>query len=456
MTKRGCLALFGALAMLSLHAEARGFEILRVRSAAGIEAWLVEDHRLPILSLAAAWEGGAGLDPKGMEGIALLTAGLLDEGAGRLGADRFRAALEKHSVRLSFQADHDALYLSMRSLSEKKEEAFRLLRLAVREPRFDSEAVERIRRQILLNLARKTQYAEWEARRAFRRALFGDRPYGRIKEGGEDSLKRITPRALRSHRRALLTSDRLTIAVVGAITPEALAKALDEIFPPPRQDAPPEKTTAPGIETPPPAPLIKNERILVARDEPQSVIIVGGAGLVRRDPDFIAAALMSRILGGGLSSRLMRRIRVQGGLVYDIHTELIPHKRAGLFLAQTQTRQGQGAETLALIREEMRAMRMDGPTAPELADAKAYLIGAYDLRLDSSLRLAENLLYLRREGLGMDYRTRRRRLIDSVRREDVLRAARRLLNPDKMIAVITGAGEKEVKGEKGEKGEEEE
>ena len=452
MTKRGGLALFGALAMLSLHAEARGFEILRVRSAAGIEAWLVEDHRLPILSLAAAWEGGAGLDPKGMEGIALLTAGLLDEGAGRLGADRFRAALEKHSVRLSFQADHDALYLSMRSLSEKKEEAFRLLRLAVREPRFDSEAVERIRRQILLNLARKRQYAEWEARRAFRRALFGDRPYGRIKEGGEDSLKRITPRALRSHGRALLMSDRLTIAVVGAITPEALAKALDEIFPPPRQDAPPEKTTAPPLPSPkpPPAPLIKNERILVARDEPQSVIIVGGAGLVRRDPDFIAAALMSRILGGGLSSRLMRRIRVQGGLVYDIHTELIPHKRAGLFLAQTQTRQGQGAETLALIREEMRAMRMDGPTAPELADAKAYLIGAYDLRLDSSLRLAENLLYLRREGLGMDYRTRRRRLIDSVRREDVLRAARRLLNPDKMIAVITGAGEKGEKEEKGE------
>ena len=144
---------FGALFLvLAAGLPARAVEVQRVVSPGAIEAWLVEDHSNPIISLSLAFRGAAALDPAGREGLAAMVAATIDEGAGDLESQAFRARMEDLSIRLSFDAGLDEFDGSLRTLTENRETAFDLLRLALTEPRFDDEPVERIRGQILAGL----------------------------------------------------------------------------------------------------------------------------------------------------------------------------------------------------------------------------------------------------------------------------------------------------------------
>ena len=179
--------LLAALVLLAVTAlPARAVEVQRVVSPGGIEAWLVEDHRNPIITLDLAFRGGAALDPEGKEGLANMISGLLDEGAGDLDSQAFQGRLQDLSIRLRFSAGRDTFNGELRTLSENRETAFDMLRLALTEPRFDAEPVERIRSQILAGLARDAENPNAIAGRTLRRLFFPEHPYGRPVAGTPD------------------------------------------------------------------------------------------------------------------------------------------------------------------------------------------------------------------------------------------------------------------------------
>ena len=123
-----------------------------VTTPGGLTAWLVEDDSVPIVAVNFAFEGGDSQNPDGKEGLANLLSATLDEGAGNLDSQAFQARLQDLSVRLSFNSGRDNFYGSLRTLSPTTDEAFEMLRLAINEPRFDAEAVERMKRQIVAGL----------------------------------------------------------------------------------------------------------------------------------------------------------------------------------------------------------------------------------------------------------------------------------------------------------------
>ena len=166
-----------AIALVFVPAAAKAFEIQRVISPGGIEAWLVEDHSLPIVSARFLFPGGAATDPVGKEGLAHMVSGLLDEGAGDLDSQTFQGRLSDQSISLSFSATLDGFSGRMKTLTRNRDEAFDLLRLAVTAPRFDAKAVERIRAQILTGLAAGANNPNRIAQETFREAVFGDHPY---------------------------------------------------------------------------------------------------------------------------------------------------------------------------------------------------------------------------------------------------------------------------------------
>ncbi|NKO00959.1 M16 family metallopeptidase, partial [Weissella cibaria] len=145
------IAAFAVLAA-ALPRPAAAVDIRQVVSPGGIEAWLVEDHTNPLIALRIAFRGGSGMDPEGKEGLADMTSALLDEGAGEYDSQAFQGRMQDLSIRISFDAGRDAFYGSVQTLSENREEAFRLLRLSLSEPRFDAEPVTRIRSQLLARL----------------------------------------------------------------------------------------------------------------------------------------------------------------------------------------------------------------------------------------------------------------------------------------------------------------
>ena len=431
-----CLAsLLAAALLLAMAPNARAAtEIQRVVSPGGIEAWLVEDYTVPVIALEAAFEGGAALDPAGKAGLATFAAATLDEGAGPYDSRAFAERLEDLNVSLSFSAGRDRFGVSLKSLSQTRDEAFGLLRLALTGPRFDTEPVERIRRQLLIGARARQQDPGDRAAAAFFARAFPGHPYATPTEGTLETIPSITREDLQAFAATRLARGGLRIAVAGAISAEDLGPLLDSTF----GDLPAGEPASAVPDASVAASGVTVERMEV----PQSSILFGLPGIARDDPDFIPAYVMNYVLGGGgFASRLTQQVRVERGLAYSVYSYLAPLDHGPLWIGGAGTQNARVAETLDVVRAELARMRDGGVTEQELADAKTYLTGAYPLRFDTNSKIAGQLLSIQVEGLGIDYPERRNALIEAVTRDDIARVARRLLDPDRLLVVVAGAPE---------------
>jgi zinc protease len=424
----------GLASILVLFAilPARAIDVQRVVSPGGIEAWLVEDHSNPIISMDIAFPGGASTDPAGKEGLAHMVSSLLDEGAGDLDSQAFQRRLAELSIRLSFDAGLDTFQGTVRTLKENQDTAFDLLRLALTAPRFDEEPVGRIRSQIRVQLERESESPNRIAGRALRQAMFPNHPYARPTHGTLESLPAITVEDLRRFVADRLARDVLKIAVVGDITAEELAVRLDETFRALPDHAAP-------FEVADVVPRTNGEVVVIERDLPQSVVVFGHAGIKRDDPDFYAAYVVNRILGGGsFNSRLFEEVREKRGLAYSVYSYLQALDHAGLVMGGVATQNARTGESLEVIRLEWKRMSESGPTREELEDAKTYLTGSYPLRFSSTGRIAGMLLGIQLDDLGIDYVNERNDLIDAVTLEDARRVAAGLLRAEALTFVVVG------------------
>lgn len=429
------LALALLLVPVAAPQAAPSLEPQRVVSPGGIEAWLIPDESNPMLALEFAFRGGAAEEPDGLEGVAALALSLLTEGAGDYDSEAFQDALADRSIDLSFSADRDRLSGSLVTLTRQRDEAFRLLRLALTEPRFDSSAVERLRQQYQVVQARRAQDPDTIAWRSLYGLLFGDHPYARPSEGTVESLGRVGIEDLRDFVGGQLARDRLYIAAAGDIDPETLGRLLDETF-----GTLPEEGAASRV--PPVTPDPSGGLLVIDRDQPQSTVALGHAGIARDDPDFFAAALVNYVLGGGsFSSRLFTEVREARGLAYSVYTTLANFAEAPMLLGGVGSENSRVAEAIGLIRAEWQRMAEEGPDEEELQAAKDYLAGAFALGLSSSSRIAGTLLQLQMDDLGLDYMSRRLELIEAVTAEDVRRVAARLLDPEALTVVVVGRPE---------------
>ncbi|RUU59304.1 insulinase family protein, partial [Mesorhizobium sp. M2C.T.Ca.TU.009.01.2.1] len=204
--------------------------IQEVKSKKGVTAWLVEDHSIPLIAIRFVFDGGTAQDPAGKEGLVNLMTGLFDEGAGDLDSEAFQLKLDDAGAEMSFQAARDGTYGSMRMLSDQKDEAFGLLRLAVNSPRFDPAPIDRIRAQILSGILANERDPNTIGQQRWLRAIYGQHPYARPDEGNKDSLATITADDLRAFHKANFARGGLHVTVVGDIDAATLSGRLDEVF----------------------------------------------------------------------------------------------------------------------------------------------------------------------------------------------------------------------------------
>lgn len=424
-----------ALLTTFLPHSAFAIDIERVKSPGGIEAWLVRDTSVPVISFSFAFSGGASVDPVGKEGRAEMVSGLLDEGAGDMPSQAFQRALEDIPARLRFTASTDRFRGTLQTLSANRDEAFRLLTLAVNKPRFDARPVERIRSQIIAGLQSSLKKPNTVARRTWYKTVFPDHPYGRPNDGTIESVKAITADDLKDFTAKYFARDSLLVAVAGDITAEELAKRLDQIF-----GGLPAKGAGTVVRDVKPAAAGK--QVVVQKNIPQSVVLFGHEGLSRTDPDWYTAFLMMRVLGGGgFTSRLTTEVREKRGLAYSVYSYLNPYDHSALIMGGVATANARVAESLRIIRAEWQRMADEGVTAEELASAKTYINGSFPLRLDSTRRIAGMLLSVQINGLGIDYLNSRASLMNKVTAADIKRVARRLLKPDALTVVVVGRPE---------------
>ena len=421
-----------AVALLFFIATARAFTITPVDTPGGLRAWLVQDSQNPIITIQATFAAGSSSDPAGRSGTAHLVSGLLDEGAGTMDSASFRRALEENSIRLSSQSGRDSFSVTLTTLTDTRETGFALMRLALRQPRFDAAPLERVRGQLIA--ARRNNRAKpgWIARRTWSRAAFGDHPYGRPHRGTPESITAITRADLLDFAARAFVRDRLTISAVGDIVPAELAAVIDRIF----GALPAAPATAPTLIAARMA--LSGETLVIDRDVPQSMVIFGHQGIARTSPDWHAATILLEILAGGSGSRLYREIREKRGLAYGISASRVSLDHASLIVGSVATVNERVAETIELIKSIWTDFAREGPTREEVQHTKDYLNGSFGLRFTNSGTIADVITWLQRHSLGIDYIERRRDIINGITFADLRRVALHLLQAEALVFAVVG------------------
>lgn len=411
----------------------QAMDIRKVVSDKGIVAWFVPDKSVPLVAMSFAFRNaGSATDPDGKEGLAEMTSGLLDEGAGELKSQAFQRAVEDIAAQIGFSAGRDTFTGQLRTLTAEREKAFELLRLALNTPRFDAVPVKRIQSQMLASLRRQARNPRQISGRLWSETVFPDHPYSKPSNGTEGTVAALTADDLKSFVRDRFSRDRLIIGVVGDISEEELKQRLDSVF----GDLP---ATGRKFAIPETTPGGSGKTLIIRKQIPQSMMILGHAGLKLDDPDWYAALLVTRIFGGGgLSSRLYEEIREKRGLAYSVYAYLSPMEHSALLAGGVATQNARAAESLSVIRAEWQRLAERGITAKELDTAKTYMNGSFPLRLGSSRGIAGMLVGIQIADLGMDYIKKRPSLINSITLAEANRVAKRLYRVSDLTVVIVG------------------
>jgi len=409
-------------------------DVRELTSPAGTGFWLVEETSIPIVALEISFAGGARLDPEDRAGLAGMMAGLIEEGAGDLDAVAFAKARDYLSARFSFSGGRDGVEVSARMLAENLAPGVDLLATALASPRFDPEPVERVRSQILSLIAESETDPGDRASEAWFAEAFHGHPYARPAQGTKEGIAAIDQDDLIAAHARLLTRANARIAIVGAVDADAAGRMVDTILAGLPKGEPVariqfEFAAQPGLK-------------VIELDVPQSTAIFGQAGILRDDPDFIPAYVMNYILGGGgFASRLMVEVREKRGLAYSVYSYLANLDEVAVYMGGVQTANERLSESLKVIKAEWARMAEGGITEEDLDSAKKYLTGAFPLSFDSNSKIANYLVFMQEESLGIDYIDRRNDLIEAVTVEDVKRVARRLLKPEGLFIVVVGKPE---------------
>jgi zinc protease len=422
--------LFAFMVALALPAQAE-INIQEVTSPGGITAWLVEDHNIPFTALEIQFRGGTSLDAPDKRGAVNLMTALIEEGAGEMDSLAFAEARDSLAADLSFGSYDDSVSVSARFLTENRDQAMELLRQALISPRFDQDAVDRVREQVLSNLRSNEKDPDTLASEAFNALAFGDHPYGSSGDGTTATVTALTRDDILAAHKGALARDRIYVAAAGDITAAELGTLLDTLL----GDLP-----ATGAPMPARADWLLAPGVTVIDfPTPQSTVLFGHAGIARDDPDFFAAFILNEVMGGGrFTARLMSEIREARGLTYGIGTYLATLDHSEMVLGQFSASNDKVAEAVTVLRAEWARIATEGITEEELATTKTYLTGSYPLRFDGNGSIASILVGMQMEGLPIDYAVTRNAMIEGVTLEDTKRVAARIFLPEALHFVIVG------------------
>jgi zinc protease len=424
--------LLAAAAALLMTAQAQAANIQNIDLGKKAEVWFAEDHTVPIVSFNISLPAGSAYDPAGKAGLAAFTGAMIDEGAGNLDSKAFHEALANKAISFSARAERDYLTISISTLRENAPEALHLLQLALTHPRFEGEALQRVRTQIIQSLQQEQAEPQRVASRGFMREFFGGHAYAHPITGEIDSISAINASDLKSFARTHWVKNGLKVAVAGDITAPVLAKLLGDTFQPVSGAVAPVlpnvgRLGAPGVH-------------VIALPVPQPTASFGLPGIMRHDPDFIPGYVANYILGGGgFSSRLTDEVRVKRGLTYGISTSLTSYSKASILQGSVATRAEAIRQTVQVVRDTLTEFSRNGPTQQELDDAKTYLTGSFPLAFASNSGTASQLGAFQRQNLDIGYVARRNAMIQAVTLADVKRVSKKLFDPARLTVVIGGS-----------------
>ena len=398
----------------------------------GIVLLVAERPAIPLVAVRGLMRAGAALDPPDRAGLASLTGAVLTRGTSTRTGPALDAAIEFVGGSLEAAAGRDSLNVSLRVLRKDLGLGLDLLADVLLSPAFPAPEVARKVAELKAAIKRSEEDPAAVASRALARLVYPGHPYGVPVEGTLESADRLTREDVQGFWRAHARPDTTVIAVVGQVT---VAEARREILA--RLGGWQRPAAAPAT-VPEATPGAAPREETIARELTQATIMFGRQAIRQTNPDYFPLVVAAYVLGGGSTSRLYTRVRDQAGLEYSIYSFASPSRYGASLIVAAQTRTAEVPRVIAMVREELARMGREPVTEHEIELAKAYLIGSFPLRLDTSGKVADFVVAVEELGLGLDYADRYRARVAQVTAADVQRVARQYFAPDTFSRVVVG------------------
>ncbi|MDT8282195.1 MAG: pitrilysin family protein [Gammaproteobacteria bacterium] len=421
-----CLLLLSSVA----HATP---EIQTWQTENGAKILFVPATGIPMLDVRITFDAGSARDA-GKSGLAVLTNGLLAEGAAGRSAQQIAEDFESVGAQIDNEALRDMALVGVRSLTESRylTPALENLKLVLTQPDFPQTAFQRVLNQMKLAVKARQQSPAAIAGEAFNKAVYGDHPYASPVAGTKESLQQITPEDVRDFYQQYYVASNATVAIVGNVDrsqAEKIANQLTASLP----------TGVKPAAIPPVRQLTEAKKIVIEYPSAQTHIFVGQPGTRRSDADYFTLYVANHPFGGsGFASRLVEVIREDHGLAYSVSSYFSPQRELGIFAMGMQTKSDQTEQALSLLNEELNKYVESGPTQEELTASLSNITGGFPLKMDGNGKLLEYIAMIGFYDLPTDYLDH---FIDNVRAVDLKMindALKRRLQPDKMVTVVVG------------------
>ncbi len=428
------IKLIGSIALLNFSVAVYATpQIQTWQTDNGAKVFFVPAQEIPMLDVRIVFDAGGARDD-GLSGLAVLTNGLLSEGAAGKTAQQIAEDFESVGAQIEYDALRDMAVVGVRTLTESRymTSAIESLAQVLTQPDFPVDAYQRELKRMKLSVKARQQSPAALAGEAFNKAIYGDHPYASPTSGTKQSLENMSLDAVRAFYKKYYVANNATIAIVGNVErkqAEEIAKAL--------------VTALPSGEKALPLPEVKQltEAKTITIDFPssQTHIFVGQPGTKRGDEDYYSLYVANHPFGGsGFTSRLVDVIREERGLAYSVYSYFSPLRELGPFAMGMQTKTEQTQQALTLLKEELLKYVEHGPEKEELAASLSNITGSFPLNIDSNGKLLEYIAMIGFYDLPIDHLDH---FIENVRAVDVDKindALKRRLHPDKMVTVVVG------------------
>ena len=413
-----------------------------VYAAPDIQTWQTENGakvlfvpatEIPMLDVRIVFDAGSARDA-GISGLAVLTNGLLTEGAAGKTAKQIAEIFESVGAQIDYGAERDMALVGVRSLTESRylSAAIEGLRQVLTQPDFPRDAFQRELDRMKVAVKARQQSPSALAAEAFNKAVFADHPYASPTSGTKESLDKLTLDDVVKFYKQYYVANNATVVLVGNVErwqAEEIVNAVVSNLP-----AGEKASALPEVK-----PLTEAEQVVIDYPSAQTHIFVGQPGMKRGDNDYYALYVANHPFGGsGFSSRLVEVIREERGLAYSVYSYFSPLREKGVFAMGMQTKTEQTEQALTLLNQQLKKYIEEGPDEDELAASMSNITGGFPLKIDSNGKLLEYIAMIGFYDLPLDSLDH---FIDNIKSVDVKKVNDvlvRRLQPDKMVTVIVG------------------
>ncbi len=423
---------FIAWSLLSLSVQAAP-TIEHWQTSNGARVYFIAAPELPMVDVQVIFDAGAARDGA-QAGVALVTNGLLVDGAGDMDADQIATAFDEVGAQISFSSARDMAMVSLRSLTDAAplKSALSTFETVLNSPTFPADALARQHKQLQVALRGEKQSPSALSSRAFYKALYGTHPYASMPMGDESTVSGITQAKLKSFYQQYYVGKNAVVAIVGAVDKTQATAIAEQVVG--RLPAGKKAANLPAV-----AMLEKADTIHIPHPASQTHIAMGQPGIKRGDKDYFALYVGNHILGGSsLVSLLSNEVREKRGLSYSVYSYFRPMRELGPYQFGLQTRNDQADEALKVMRDTLDKFIKQGPTEAELTAAKRNLTGGFALRLASNRKVMGYLGMLAFYDMPMDYLDTFKTQVDAVTVAQIKEAFKRRIDPDKMVTILVG------------------